>query len=1176
VWAGDAESDVLNQLVVTAGLDWRQVGILRAYRKYRQRIGSRFTEGYQNEVILGNPELTAQLMALFEKRFHPARDGGEEGARALRERIGEMLDAVVSLDHDRVLRNQLGLIEATVRTNAYKPGREALAFKVRSADVPAMPQPAPLYEIFVYSPEVEGVHLRGGWIARGGLRWSDRMDYRTEVFGLMRAQMTKNAVIVPDGAKGGFYLRRRPDDPAQLRRQVERAYVAFISGLLDLTDNRDGDRVVHPPGVRVRDDDDAYLVVAADKGTATFSDLANSVSASYEFWLGDAFASGGSAGYDHKALGITARGAWESLKRHFRESGRDPERDNFTVVGIGDMSGDVFGNGMLLSRTLKLVAAYDHRHVFIDPDPDPARSWEERKRLFELAGSSWADYDVSLLSEGGGVFPRTAKKVRLPEPARRALGIEEEVLAPNELISAILRAPVDVLWNGGIGTVVKASTESHDDAQDRGSDSIRVDADELRCGIVAEGGNLGLTQRARIEYARGGGRVNADFVDNSAGVNCSDHEVNLKVLLARAVQRGELTMPERDELLRAVTGDVVDHVLYGSFAQAQILSEEEHTSAGRLWAYDDLMDSLEEQGLLLRRDIEALPTGEDLAERSREGRGLERPELAVLVAYSKSWLTRELLEAPLVEDPLFAADLRSYFPPRVVERFGHLIEEHPLRRELAATLLANEVVDAMGATFVSRLTGERGRAPGRRGARVADRGRGHRRARPLERHRGSRPVRRRGGASRADGRRRVAGGGRHPPLPDRGRRHAAAGDHRARPGGLRAGRSPARGPRHGLVADRARGADGGAHRPGSARGTRPRARLPAGDGPRAGRDRGREGVRTARRGGRARVLHGRGPRGARVARAPDRDPPGQRADAALGAAGPARRRAAPPARPRPHRAGRDGRGRPGAGRPRRVLRDPRAALPAPRPLRADAGAGRRDGPRRPHARAAAGPRARRRLSRSAATRASPGAAPRDASGATARNASPMVFGASPASSSESVPPSPSIRSSSKAPSARAIPIRAGSPESLTAPLAPVTAMASSPLVPFTVTRSTWPSLVGAAGTPERLMSTCVTAVPDRSSTSKVSAPWKALDSSRSMPSRSIVMAPTSRVKRIRRPLGAIAKRSAAALPRKSMESVPPWPSAMSLPSPGSHRSESGSAPSNTSTRIASAPPPSRP
>jgi glutamate dehydrogenase len=543
VWAGDAESDVLNQLVVTAGLDWRQVGILRAYRKYRQRIGSRFTEGYQNEVILGNPELTAQLMALFEERFHPARDGGEEGARALRERIGEMLDAVVSLDHDRVLRNQLGLIEATVRTNAYKPGREALAFKVRSADVPAMPQPAPLYEIFVYSPEVEGVHLRGGWIARGGLRWSDRMDYRTEVFGLMRAQMTKNAVIVPDGAKGGFYLRRRPDDPAQLRRQVERAYVAFISGLLDLTDNRDGDRVVHPPGVRVRDDDDAYLVVAADKGTATFSDLANSVSASYEFWLGDAFASGGSAGYDHKALGITARGAWESLKRHFRESGRDPERDNFTVVGIGDMSGDVFGNGMLLSRTLKLVAAYDHRHVFIDPDPDPARSWEERKRLFELAGSSWADYDVSLLSEGGGVFPRTAKKVRLPEPARRALGIEEEVLAPNELISAILRAPVDVLWNGGIGTVVKASTESHDDAQDRGSDSIRVDADELRCGIVAEGGNLGLTQRARIEYARGGGRVNADFVDNSAGVNCSDHEVNLKVLLARAVQRGELTVP---------------------------------------------------------------------------------------------------------------------------------------------------------------------------------------------------------------------------------------------------------------------------------------------------------------------------------------------------------------------------------------------------------------------------------------------------------------------------------------------------------------------------------------------------------------------------------------------------------------------------------------------------------
>src|ERR687886_151574 len=416
VWRGDAESDSLNRLVVTTAMDWRQVAILRAYRKYRQRLGSRFTEGYQHEVIAANPHITEKEIRLFELRFDPSRERDLDAEERLREQILEDLDAVASLDHDRILRNQLGLIEATVRTNVYRPGRRALAFKVRSAEVPAMPQPPPLFEIYVYSPEVEGIHLRGGKIARGGIRWSDRMDYRTEVFGLMRAQMTKNAVIVPDGAKGGFYLRRPPEDPAEVRREVERQYVTYVSGLLDLTDNLVEGEIVHPAGVRVHDEDDTYLVVAADKGTATLSDTANRVASGYGFWLGDAFASGGSNGYDHKALGITARGAWESVKRHFRELDLDPAVDAFTAVGIGDMSGDVFGNGMLLSDRIRLVAAYDHRHVFIDPDPDPARAFAERKRLFDKVGSSWDDYDRALISEGGGVWPRSAKRIELPEP----------------------------------------------------------------------------------------------------------------------------------------------------------------------------------------------------------------------------------------------------------------------------------------------------------------------------------------------------------------------------------------------------------------------------------------------------------------------------------------------------------------------------------------------------------------------------------------------------------------------------------------------------------------------------------------------------------------------------------------------------------------------------------------
>ena len=707
VYRGDAESDPLNRLVVAAGLDRHQLAILRAYRKYRQRVGSRFTEGYQNDVLAANPEITAKLVRYFEERFDPARERQPGEDAALRDEILADLEDVSSLDHDRILRNQLAVIDATLRTNAYRPQRAALAFKLRSADVPAMPEPAPLVEVYVYAADMEGIHLRGAKIARGGIRWSDRMDYRTEVYGLMRAQLTKNAVIVPAGAKGGFVVKRPPADPAQLGAEVERQYVAYIRSLLDVTDNLvDGD-VVHPEAVRVLDDDDTYLVVAADKGTATFSDLANAVAREYGFWLDDAFASGGSSGYDHKRLGITARGAWESVKRHFRELDVDPERDEVTVVGIGDMSGDVFGNGMLLSRTLRLVAAYDHRHVFIDPAPDAAASFAERRRLFALPRSSWDDYDRSLISEGGGVWPRTAKSIPLSPQARAALGVQEERLPPTEVIRAILRAPVDLLFNGGIGTVVKASTETDADARDRSSDAIRVDADELRCRVVGEGGNLGLTRRARVEYAARGGHVNADFIDNSAGVDCSDHEVNLKVLLGLAERSGELSREERDRLLAEVTEDVVSHVLYDSFLQAQIIAQEVERSAARMFAYEDLMELLEERGLL-DRAAEDLPTGEEITERRRAGRGMERPELALLCAYAKRWVARELEASTFVEEPWLERDLREYFPARVVERCGHRLEEHPLRRQLLCTINSNSVVNALGPTLVSQLVAERG------------------------------------------------------------------------------------------------------------------------------------------------------------------------------------------------------------------------------------------------------------------------------------------------------------------------------------------------------------------------------------------------------------------------------------------------------------------------------------
>jgi glutamate dehydrogenase len=708
VWRGECESDSLNRLVVTAGIDWRQVQILRAYRKYHHRVNASFPVEYKNDAFAAHPEISRELVELFEVRFDPAKGGDASKDDALRREIRHHLDAVPSLELDRILRNALGVIEATVRTNLYVPGREAIAFKFRSAAVPEMPEPTPLYEIFVYSPEMEAIHLRGGSVARGGIRWSDRrQDYRTEVLGLMKAQMVKNAVIVPTGAKGGFVLKHAPSGPDELKREGIRQYLTFVRSMLDVTDNLVRGTVVHPEHVVALDEDDPYLVVAADKGTASFSDIANEVSAEYGFWLGDAFASGGSAGYDHKQLGVTARGVWESIKRHFHEIGTDVTNEPFTVVGIGDMSGDVFGNGMLYTDQICLVAAFDHRHVFLDPTPHPGTGAAERKRLFETPGSSWDVYDRSLISEGGGVWPRTAKSIPISPQARLALGIDAVELPPGALISAILRAPVDLLYNGGIGTYVKASTEDHEDAGDRVNDEVRVDGRDLRCRVVGEGGNLGFTQRGRVEFAQHGGRINTDFIDNSAGVDTSDHEVNLKILLGLGASRGELALEERNTLLSEVEEDVVRHVLYDNFLQAQILSQEAELSRNHMEAYEDLMVSLEGEGRL-DRELEALPNAEEMAERRRVGKALTRPELAVLLAYAKQSLTDALLVSSLPDSEYLERDLRGYFPDRVVERFGHLLNEHPLRSELVAMLVANDVVNSQGITFVSRLVTETG------------------------------------------------------------------------------------------------------------------------------------------------------------------------------------------------------------------------------------------------------------------------------------------------------------------------------------------------------------------------------------------------------------------------------------------------------------------------------------
>ncbi|WP_247826590.1 NAD-glutamate dehydrogenase [Arthrobacter antioxidans] len=712
---GDSESDQFDRLVLSEELEWRQVAILRAYAKYMRQMGNTNSYGFVADTLLHNPVVTRALVALFTARFDPDLDGDRYAASdAARTTLEEGLEQVPTLDADRVLRTFANLIEATLRTNYFQDKRH-VSLKFDTSRINGAPFPRPKFEIWVYSPQVEGVHLRFGKVARGGLRWSDRReDFRTEVLGLVKAQTVKNAVIVPTGAKGGFFAKQLPD-PA-LDRQAwlgegQASYRTFIRGLLDITDNviTNGttETVSPPPRVVRHDDDDAYLVVAADKGTASFSDIANELSAEYDFWLGDAFASGGSVGYDHKAMGITARGAWESVKRHFSEFDVDTQTDDFTVVGVGDMSGDVFGNGMLLSEHIRLLAAFDHRHIFLDPTPDAAVSFAERRRLFELPRSSWEDYDPALISAGGGVYPRQVKSVPVSPEVREALGLDAGVtqLSPPELLRAILRAPADLLYNGGIGTYVKSSEETNADVGDRANDAIRVNGSELRARVVGEGGNLGMTQRGRIEAALSGVVLNTDAIDNSAGVDCSDHEVNIKIFVDRMVRAGRLQPEERAEFLQSMTDEVGRLVLQDNIDQNVLLLNDRQRVVEWGPSYERMMDWLEKKADL-DRDLEALPTTADLRRRIDAGQGLTAPELSVLAAYAKIELTRVLSASTLADDPYFSGTLRRYFPRQLVERFDDLLDTHPLRREIISTVVANDIINMGGITFAFRVMEE--------------------------------------------------------------------------------------------------------------------------------------------------------------------------------------------------------------------------------------------------------------------------------------------------------------------------------------------------------------------------------------------------------------------------------------------------------------------------------------
>jgi glutamate dehydrogenase len=714
IWTGRAESDGFNRLVLELGIGWREAALIRALARYRQQSGLDPSQVVQEQALADHPGVARLVLDLFQTKFDPAvvadLPARKEQAKAVEAKIGEALQAVESLDADRVLRRIAALVGAIQRTNFYQPGADGqpkpyISFKIASRDLEDLPAPKPYREIFISAPHVEGVHLRFGPVARGGLRWSDRRDdFRTEVLGLVKAQQVKNAVIVPVGSKGGFYPKQLPrgGDRDAIQAEAIRAYKTFLSGLLDLTDNIDPDnKVVPPPSVVVHDGEDPYLVVAADKGTATFSDIANGVAEDYGFWLGDAFASGGSVGYDHKVMGITARGAWEAVKRHFRELGKDIQSEPFTVVGVGDMSGDVFGNGMLLSKQTKLLAAFDHRHIFLDPNPDVASSWEERDRMFKLPRSSWDDYDRSKISKGGGVFPRTLKSIPLSAEVRALFEIKAEAVSPAELMTAILKSKSELLYLGGIGTYVKAKGESNAEAGDKANDAVRVNGSDLRVKVVGEGANLGLTQAGRIEFASAGGHINTDAIDNSAGVDSSDHEVNIKILTGLLERSQQLSRAARNTLLPTMTNDVASHVLADNYDQTLALTLMESDAVSEVESHARFMADLENRDRLDRK-VEGLPGNTVLLERGAAGKGLTRPELAVLLAYGKLDLFDDIVASDAPDDPWFEATLRGYFPP-AMGRYADQMQKHRLKREIIATVVGNQMVNMCGPTFATRL-----------------------------------------------------------------------------------------------------------------------------------------------------------------------------------------------------------------------------------------------------------------------------------------------------------------------------------------------------------------------------------------------------------------------------------------------------------------------------------------
>lgn len=719
VWAGQLEDDGFNRLILGAGLTGREASLLRALAKYKRQIGGTFSQSYVESTFARYAELASLLVQLFNSKFEPKSKASSKVTDKLEEQIVSQLDNVANLDDDRIVRRFVDMIKATVRTNYFQKSAEGtdkpyISFKIKSGLIPDMPLPTPMFEIFVYSPRVEGVHLRFGKVARGGLRWSDRReDFRTEVLGLVKAQTVKNTVIVPSGSKGGFVCKKLPETGGReaFLNEGKECYRTFIRGLLDITDNIVQGAIVPPKEVVRHDEDDPYLVVAADKGTATFSDISNGISEEYNFWLGDAFASGGSNGYDHKKMGITARGGWESVKRHFREIGIDCQNTDFTCVGIGDMAGDVFGNGMLLSKHIRLQVAFNHMHIFVDPNPDAAKSWEERNRMFNLPTSTWDDYDKSLISEGGGIFQRSAKAIKLSAQMKDMLGTTKASMTPNELIREALMMPVDLIWNGGIGTYVKASDESHAEVGDRGSEPLRVNGQELKAKIFGEGGNLGCTQRGRIEFAMNGGQINTDFVDNVGGVTCSDNEVNIKILLNSLVTGGDLTLKQRNKILFEMTDDVAAIVIKDCYRQTQSISVSSLLGAEQLKEYTRFIHILEKEGKL-NRELEFLPSDDELADRMAKGQGLTRPELSILTAYGKMVLKERLVLPEIYENNYFKRQLFAAFPQMLQDKYAAEMENHPLKAEIIATKLANMMVNEMGPNFAQRMLEETGAGVG--------------------------------------------------------------------------------------------------------------------------------------------------------------------------------------------------------------------------------------------------------------------------------------------------------------------------------------------------------------------------------------------------------------------------------------------------------------------------------